>query len=278
MTLRSLVGSDGRYDKVARLFDHALPLSEQLAKKTLLPLAPDSDGFHLEQFFKMKACFVHEIALLEGITKDAAQSRLQQSPFLYCASGMHFLTSDETSVRQALTYCKERDLVMGFCHDNATHTFRPVHLSQARSVVGSTLLVDNALCFLLRPAKWPRVPPFLLAVVGTAQKEHGNLALMPVGALADANLLKDLIRAVFDFLGLTILTFGCDGAGRLIVFTTRPSHADHFNVRDVAGLLSNTGFAETYIARLGPEPSDLLASSASRRKPLRARLEGVAFS
>ena len=177
MTLRSLVGSDGRYDKVARLFDHALPLSEQLAKKTLLPLAPDSDGFHLEQFFKMKACFVHEIALLEGITKDAAQVRLQQSPFLYCASGMHFLTSDETSIRQALTYCKERDLVLGFCHDNATHTFRPVHLSQAGSVVESTLLVDNALCFLLRLAKWPRVPPFLLAVIGTAQKEHGNLVL-----------------------------------------------------------------------------------------------------
>lgn len=90
MTLHSLVGSDGRYDKVARLFAHALPMSEQLSKKTLLSFVPDSDGFHVEQFFKMKACFVHEIALLEGITKEAAQSRLQQSPFLYCASGMLF--------------------------------------------------------------------------------------------------------------------------------------------------------------------------------------------
>lgn len=81
------MGSDARYDRVSRLLGNSLPLSAQLAKKSLVSFAADTDGFVLEQFFKMRACFLHEIAMLEGIDLQAADALLRQSPFLYCAAG-----------------------------------------------------------------------------------------------------------------------------------------------------------------------------------------------
>lgn len=92
LTIQSLVGSDGRYDRIARLLNNALPLSAQMARKASFSFSPDVDGFVVDQFFKMEACFVHEIALLEGITPGEARLLLRQTPFLFGSAGTGSLT------------------------------------------------------------------------------------------------------------------------------------------------------------------------------------------
>lgn len=160
--------NDSEYDKVAGIFSGALPTAKTL--KESFSFSPPMEGFQVEQFVKLKTVWQHELSLLHNTSLDSAAALLEESPYVY-------LSEDETCVRQGLKYIKNRDHIIGLVHDNKAHTF--VHTTidnlDAKLEDPQQFFADKVNCILLKLARFPQLPPFLLAIVPTSSRQRGRV-------------------------------------------------------------------------------------------------------
>ncbi len=84
---------------------------------------------------------------------------------------------------------------------------------------------DNANCFLIQLSCWSSIPPFVLAVVGTASSDRGVKK-----AFLQAQILRELIAFLTEALKLRVIGYGCDGAGQATqsALVTVPIWKEHF--------------------------------------------------
>ena len=114
----------------------------------------------MAQFAKLKASWVHMLALVRKVPLDEAKRLLEESPFAA-------LADDETSVRQAFRYQPEADHIIGPIHDNVLHKWLPLPIEDFVEQKANRLLADKANCYVLKSLAFPQLPAFLLAVVPT---------------------------------------------------------------------------------------------------------------
>lgn len=190
--------NDADYDKVQRVFSGALPTPRTL--KLTFSFAPPLEGFLLDQFAKMKACWVHELALLLAVSPEEADRVMRSSPYVS-------LAQDETSIRKAFQYIPEYDHIIGPAHNNVTFHFQTFGVDQFLTDHKTRLLAEKVDCYVLKLTRFPQLAPFLLAVIPTLNTDpgmHGTRALS----------IRDLAAALQLICGFRLYSYGCDGWGR----------------------------------------------------------------
>lgn len=190
--------NDADYDKLQRVFSGALPTPRTL--KASFSFAPPLEGFLLDQFAKMKACWQHELAILLGISPEEAGQVLLTSPYVS-------LAQDETSLRQAFQYVPEYDHIIGPAHNNVSFQFQPLGVDRFLTDHKSRLLAEKVDCYVLKLTRFPQLAPFLLATVPTVNTDPG----MPS---TRALSIRDLAAALQLTCGFRMYSYGCDGWGR----------------------------------------------------------------
>lgn len=140
------------YRKLAYMFHGALPSVKTLRGYVSPKFSPDCDGFSIAQFARLRATFCIEISTREKISLSAAQSRLQASPYVV-------ISQDATSTRPTLAYLESLDYVIGFVHNNLTHSWKPAPLSTLNQrLLARDHICDNIEIFLVKLLRWPSIP------------------------------------------------------------------------------------------------------------------------